>query len=434
MVGRISAGDVHAGRPLPREVLLWLVFAVVLAAFTIAGSELVASFFVPASPARDIRPVSAAELRANMASALIDTPDLIPVYNDWSLRDRPRTVARPAGVRFRSVFVGDSFLEGYFVTKPLTERIETLWTAGGVTDHEAINFGVTATGPLQYHYRVKDVALDLKPDVVVLALYAGNDFVATPYRRLAVPPVVAELPMPSLVGTVAPRTNWLIVNRLGLSEVGRGTKGIPGEFALLNDWAQKPPAERLGLTADFMRTHYYPSLGLDRIREILSRGDGRLWDAFKPRSKDREFAAGWIFNSVIDWESGTWEVPRDAAEADRLASGPMVEETLSWVLATRQLVEAQGRRFMAVLIPVGVGDPDYVEFWRPWPRYYSYNLSSTARLKQLSRLLRERGVRLVDLSDDLHGVAGSYRLTDGHWTEFGTDVAARRLAREVLPH
>ena len=33
---------------------------------------------------------------------------------------------------------------------------------------EAINFGVSATGPRQYYYRIKDVGVALKPNAIVL--------------------------------------------------------------------------------------------------------------------------------------------------------------------------------------------------------------------------------------------------------------------------
>ena len=185
---------------------------------------------------------------------------------------------------------------------------------------EAINFGVNATGPRQYYYRIRDVALALQPDVIVLSLYAGNDFISTPFRRFAVPPLVDELPMLSFLGFVAPRTDWLIVNRLGLSEVGRGTNSIPDEFALLNKWVQKPEADRPDLFVRHLKANYYPNVGEDRLREILSRGGGRLWEAFKRRPKDREFAAGWFFSNLINWEIGQWEIPRDASEADQPAA------------------------------------------------------------------------------------------------------------------
>ena len=77
-VGSTVAEPRHASRGW-----FWAAYAVVLVAVTLAGMELIASFFVPSSPARDVRPISAEELRANFASAFVDVPELIPAFNDW---------------------------------------------------------------------------------------------------------------------------------------------------------------------------------------------------------------------------------------------------------------------------------------------------------------------------------------------------------------
>lgn len=409
----------------------WLAYGAILAAVTIAGTEFVASFLAPPWPARDLRPVSAEALKEQISSAFVDMPQLVPVYNDWGMRDRPRSVARPPDVKFRSVLVGDSFLEGLMLSSPLPARVEKLWRDGGYADMEAINLGVTATGPRQYYYRIRDVVTPLKPDVIVVVVYAGNDFVSSRLEPYALPPWAAELPMPSVLGMVAPRTAWLLVNRLGLSELGRGNRAIPDEFALLNEWARKPPAERLDYFVRHMRTHYYPNVDEATVREILSRGGNRLWTAFRPRPADREFVQGWLLGSMIDWETGTWEVPRNAGEADQ-RSAPMVEETLTWLLGIDELARNMGARLVVSLAPSGVVDPDYVEFWRPWSRYFSYNLSSDARHRRLAGELRKRGLSVVDLRDSLKSVAGTYRLTDGHWTERGTDIVAQRMSRELM--
>jgi hypothetical protein len=42
-------------------------------------------------------------------------------------------------------------------------------------------------------------------------------------------------------------------------------------------------------------------------------------------------------------------------------------------------------------------------------------------------------MQVIDLRDDLDGVRGTYRLTDGHWTALGTRIAADRVARALLP-
>jgi hypothetical protein len=95
-------------------------------------------------------------------------------------------------------------------------------------------------------------------------------------------------------------------------------------------------------------------------------------------------------------------------------------------------VKVHGAQLVVCLIPVGAVDPAYVDFWRPWPRYFSYMLSADARHRRLAVALRQTGVPFFDLRDDLDGVAGAYRLTDGHWSERGTEIAAVRVARELV--
>jgi hypothetical protein len=395
----------------------WPVYVLLLLGALLAGSEAISSFIAPSWPARDMRPIE-----------VTSSSDV--VYNDWALRDRPRSFERPSNVRSRSILVGDDFLEGVFVRAPLSAFVEQRLAAASHIDMEAINFGVAETGPRQYYYRIRNVALALKPDAIVLAVYAGNDFVSTPFGGWMRPPI-AELPLPSLLGGPAPRTTWLAVNRLGLSELGRN-KAIDGEFARLNEWTKLPADQRLDRVVQHLKRDHYPRLAEDTIREILSRGGGRFWTAFDKPPPDREFLASWLLSGMIDWETGNWKMPRDAEEADRLAGTPMVDETLSWLVAADRLAKENGVPLVVALIPVGTVDPRYLEFWRPWPKYLSASLGADARHKRLAVALRQAGVPFIDLRDDLNGVPGTYRLTDGHWTELGTKIVADRVARELL--
>jgi hypothetical protein len=396
----------------------WPLYLLLSLGAALAGSEAIASFIVPSWPARDMRPIEVAAL-----------PDV--AYNDWALRDRPRSFERPADVRFRSILVGDSFLEGVFLRAPLSAFVEQRLAAAGQTDAEAINFGVSATGPRHYYYRIKNVGLTLKPDAIVLAVYAGNDFVETPFGGWMRPPI-AELPLPSLLAGPAPRTTWLAVNRLGLSEFGRNNKIIDGEFAQLNEWLKLPADQRLDRIVQHLQRNYRPELSEEAIREILSRGGDRFWTAFARPHPDQEFLAGWLLSGMIDWETGTWTMPRTAEEADRLDGTRMVDETLSWLVAADRLAKENGVQLVVALIPVGTVDPAYVDFWRPWPKYFSTSLSADARHRRLVVKLRQTAVPFFDLRDDLSGVPGTYRLTDGHWTERGTEIVADRISRELL--
>ena len=135
----------------------------------------------------------------------------------------------------------------------------------------------------------------------------------------------------------------MIANRLGLAEVGRANKEIPNEFKLLNDWAEEPSsAERLARVVGHMKNYYCPRLSEDTIREILLRGGGQLATAAAERPLDREYLAGWLLSGVIDWETGQWEIPRNAEEADRMVGDSRVDETLSWLVGAEQIAKAQG--------------------------------------------------------------------------------------------
>ena len=395
----------------------WPLYIVLLFGAALAGSEAIASFIVPSWPARDMRPIE-----------VTSSPEI--AYNDWALRDRPRSFERPPDVRFRSILVGDSFLEGIFLRAPLSTFVEQRLAASGRADAEAINFGVRATGPRHYYYRIRNVGLALKPDAIVLAVYAGNDFVSTPFGGWMRPPI-AELPLPSLLAGPAPRMTWLTVNRLGLSEFGRNNKVIDGEFAQLNEWLKLPADERLDRVVQHVKQNYYPRLSEEVIREILSRGGDRFWSAFARQQPDREYLAGWLLSGMINWETGNWTMPRDAEEADRLDGTPMVDETLSWLVAADRLAKENGVQLVVMLVPVGTVDPAYVDFWRAWPKYFSTSLSADARHRRLAVKLRKTAVPFFDLRDDLGGVPGTYRLMDGHWTERGTEIVAGRVAREL---
>jgi len=96
--------------------------------------------------------------------------------NPWDMRDRERTLAKPAGA-VRAVFVGDSFVESRFTPLSLPAAVERGMAAAG-RPIEAIDLGVSATNSRSYYHRIRDVGLALSPDVLLLFVYAGNGFMA----------------------------------------------------------------------------------------------------------------------------------------------------------------------------------------------------------------------------------------------------------------
>ena len=180
-----------------------------------------------------------------------------------------------------------------------------------------------------------------------------------------------------------------------------------------------------------MKEHYFPQLEEGTIRDVLARAPETFWSEYKPRRFDREYLQGWVIRGLIDWETNGVKVPGTPAEASAGVSAQEIDDTLSWISAAAQLARSRGVKFVVALRPVGAVDPAFVEYWKPWPRYYAYTLQSDARHKALATALARTNIPIIDLRADLDGVTGAYRKTDMHWTEHGHEVVAARLAKEL---
>jgi len=109
-----------------------------------------------------------------------------------------------------------------------------------------------------------------------------------------------------------------------------------------------------------------------------------------------------------------------------------IEATASWLVALQDLASAHHVPLRVFLIPTANVSPDFVEFWKPWPRYFSWYVLSEVRHQRLVEVLGHTSVPFVDLSKDLLGVPGAYRMSDAHWSEKGVAIASDRVLRELV--
>jgi hypothetical protein len=183
-------------------------FGVILVGATLVGIEVLSSFYVPAWPARAMNPREPALVRP-LPTPFKNQPWLADPDNSWGMRDSERTINKPPGL-WRAIFVGDSFVDSRFTPLSLPAAVQQRTQPGQKI--EAVNFGVAATDPRSYYYRIRDVAVNLRPDAVLLFIYAGNDFMSPGTGYSIWPRWVDESPDGVLPGMVMPRTNWLVVN------------------------------------------------------------------------------------------------------------------------------------------------------------------------------------------------------------------------------
>lgn len=99
--------------------------------------------------------------------------------NSDGLRDREHPVAKPPGT-LRAAVLGDSYMEAVNVprekmfTTVLTQHLTQCVTAGG-RQPEVVNFGVSGYSTAQELQTYRHHAVRYRPDIVLLAVYTGND-------------------------------------------------------------------------------------------------------------------------------------------------------------------------------------------------------------------------------------------------------------------
>lgn len=407
------------------------IYFVILAAVTLAGIEVMASFYSPSWPAYALRstpPVNSYPLGADLPAWMVAP------FNSWGMRDREHAFGPAPTGTVRTAFIGDSFVEFQPLRKSLPAAVEERLLKQSKKAIEAVNLGISGTGPRSYYYRLRDVALPLSPDAVSVFFFSGNDFLfGDDFKGEWLPPLVDESPGRSIVGRVMPHTNWLLVNRLRLSELLNSNEPVEDEFATLQQIAKEPKEQALTKLAQHMKRHYYPDVPEQRLREILARGDGRLLDLFATRQGDREYLAGWLPNLILRAElnpsSFNSVTTRQQAEANIHKRD--IDGTLSWLVAMNRLARERNVPFSLFIIPTGGVDRAFVDFWAPWPHYYSWYLYCDTMHERLVEALRGTDVPFVDLRPAFEGQIDTYRKSDAHWTESGQGLAADRVAEQL---
>jgi len=414
-----------------KRLAFWAIFGTILLGTTLAGIEFLASFYTPAWPARVMNPREPAPVRL-LSTPFKRQPWLADPDNSWGTRDHERTVAKPPGIR-RAVFIGDSFVESRFTPLSVPAAVQQR-LAGADPGIEAVNLAVGATDPRSYYYRIRDVALELQPDAVVLFIYAGNDFMAPDQGYSIWPRLIDESPGGSLVGFFMPRTNWLLVNRLDLAAFFRSRSKAPAnDEAMLYSAVTAPAEERLKRIVAYAKTYHFPELSEERITEVLARGDNRFASIALPHDGEQEYLLDWMFDTLMSWEARDFEVAKSREDAARVAGKGQVDATFSWIEATDRLLRKRGVPLVVFLVPMGSVDPEYADFWKPWPRLYSWNYICDEWQSQLAARLAKTAIRHVDLRESLANVPGTYRKLDGHWSQKGEAIVADRVAVELKP-
>ena len=311
---------------------------------------------------------------------------------------------RPAGSARRVAVYGDSFIDAYFAEEPATfcARLEHQLAERLGEPVEVVNAGVRGYGPDQVALKLEQELPALRPELVIVAFYAGNDFGDVVRNQL-----------------FAFDSSGALVRRASRP----GTRYVE-EFQS----AQRGP---------------YLLRALARVRDARRRGDA-------PAGLDADSLAAdqverWLDDAAREWRESTGQGTGQAAifhdgEDVDIAIDPASETARHKVRLTaavlrhlEQVVAASGAKLAYMVIPPP-GDliPRYDVYHvdaRRFPGYDPEHLHHAAL-----DVLHPGGVPVLDLYPPFiaHGAGPLFlRADDMHWSPAGQDLAARVAADSI---
>ncbi len=323
--------------------------------------------------------------------------------NSLGFRDVEFSIAPAAGKK-RIVVYGDSFIEAEFtpLERSFTKRLEHRLNAGREGSFEVVNAGVVAYGPDQISLRVNAETDELKPSLVVVAVFAGNDF-------------------GDLLRNKIYRLNpdgELFRNAYTISPALRNEFKAPGRSALLNS---------LRRASAFLRARF-------RGRTLEESPNRETYIERSVRRCREQYV-----DYVLEGNNEVKDLLRDQYDADislktdaqaALYKKRLMERTL---VEIKRTLDARGVPLVLLIIPAAMDAvPDYeVSIDRSIYRDYE----ASALTDAVREAAIENGIPHVNLFDAFttsDAPALLYlKYPNAHWSEDGQELAARLLDEYV---
>jgi lysophospholipase L1-like esterase len=320
--------------------------------------------------------------------------------NSDGMRDREHAVPKPAGT-FRVAVLGDSMAEAMQVPRErnfsavLEQRLKGCPALNG-KQPEALNFGVSGYGTAQELIMLRERVWKYEPDLIVLAMFPGNDI----------------------------RNNSAALNR-------------------------EPAVPYYSLREGRLELEYpaglAPEGGLRRVRDVLVEHSRLLQTIYQIRKNRRTRGADQMVAADKDprvygeqgVDNATFSAPadrdwRDAWQVTEMLLKSVQDET-----------RAHGAGLLLVLIPSGIQDhPDaavrraFMERLGVSDLSYAHNrLAAFARQEGIAVLALEAPLREYAESHHamLHGFA-NVMMGFGHFNEKGHEAAGESIAAQICQH
>jgi len=347
-------------------------------------------------------------------------------YNAFGFRGPDFPLEKAPG-ELRVLVLGDSFAEGIGVAERdrFADLLEADLAARASRPVRVLDAGQMGTGPTGYVRNLLEFGVALRPDLVIMTVYVGNDFgvgVAAETER-----VVRET-VPERA--VADPTTWSSV--LALAYVRRGIEQLAtGEQLLFRRPARSSPWE-VGYGRPVTRQYFLDGLGVMGVTP----GEFDAATAQMDPALLAEFFAGRINPSflIVAVAQKVGEM-KGAPPAKSRDVGGTVAPVVNSIAGVRRILEERGIGFLVLVVP-DVRELERARHdaflarlaMRPSPEM---ERTGEVRRRFLAELAA-RGIPHLDLAPALQRAgAPVFHVMDGHFNEAGHRVAADALLERL---
>ena len=330
----------------------------------------------------------------------LDVSDQVFVeINEDGFRGSP---LRPPGSATRIAVYGDSYIMAEFTPRAQTfvKRLETKLTDRLKTPVETINAGVTSYGPGQICVRLPDDLELLRPNLLVVCIFAGNDFGDLMRNRL-----------------YRFDDGVLVRNEIQIGPRMRGTFAHANSSLMLYKLASR-----------WLRRFDQAGMDVPHPDDPLKQRQERFANWLDVCVKEYEQFVVERDNLVEEWRSDRYDA--DVSATPRSDSARHKKKLMQGVLGRLQKIATEAEiPLLVVIIPSSVDVADQHDIIAVDTDIYP-DYRRSALTDAVANSAQKLGISHFDLFDTLDGpdAKSYYRDFDDHWSAAGQERCAEAVA------
>jgi lysophospholipase L1-like esterase len=337
-------------------------------------------------------------------------------YNYSGFRDKDIS-NKNSGTK-RILFVGDSFTEGFGVAENARFSNQAIKNLGPI--YEQVNIGQLGTNPNHYLNNLTKFGVALKPDLILMSIFLGNDFQGG--KDLPNPNITVNYDLPILSDNSLINFFKLEYIRSLFIYLINGDKKLFYSFGINSK--------------NFWEIYFDQKINKDFWSKLLNVNSDKLDEITKSFNQEilQEIYAGRLQSSIfyegINKKLGIKDINPYYIDSDYL-------NTFKYIRESKRISEENRINFLILIIP-DINQVHPVEFQEVFKRDFEIE-SIPSRFKQIESIrnrlkldLLKNNINYIDTTEHLKKSPQlTYYLYDNHMNEVGHSILGKLIAKKL---